>query len=138
MDEYWEINDRLEQSYDYVVSWVDCKFDNDNEIRGVIHGGNHSEENIIKKEKENIKIKFPFTPPFSFVNNLTMKIINEAYFRMNKNNKFKEQTYKSFFFPLDSIISWNRAYGRKGFFQYQFVVPKDSGKESIKKVLVIN
>tara|TARA_B100001250_G_scaffold249196_1_gene214213 strand:- start:1722 stop:3017 length:1296 start_codon:yes stop_codon:yes gene_type:complete len=135
LDEYWEINDRLEQSYDYVVSWVDCKFDNDNEIRGVIHGGNHSEENIIKKEKENIKIKFPFTPPFSFVNNLTMKIINEAYFRMNKNNKFKEQTYKSFFFPLDSIISWNRAYGRKGFFQYQFVVPKDSGKESIKKVL---
>jgi len=135
LNEYWELNERLEKTYNYVVSWVDCKFDKDNEIRGIIHAGNHSEENATTKKKRNIKINFPFTPPFSFINNLTMKFINEIYFRINKNNKHKEQDYKNFFFPLDSIVSWNKAYGLRGFFQYQFVVPVDSGKESIKKVL---
>ncbi len=43
--------------------------------------------------------------------------------------------YQDYFFPLDWIRGWNRLYGKKGFIQYQFVVPQDSARETIEQVL---
>ena len=36
--------------------------------------------------------------------------------------------YEPFFYPLDAILHWNRGYGKKGFVQYQFVIPRDAKK----------
>ncbi|MBT5064982.1 MAG: hypothetical protein HOM64_01805 [Proteobacteria bacterium] len=40
-----------------------------------------------------------------------------------------------FFYPLDRIANWNRIYGRKGFIEYQAVVPFDSAYEVISELL---
>ena len=133
--EYWEINREAEKNFDYTVSWIDCSIKNDGGLRGVFHSGNHSENNPTKKNKKDISVPVPFTPPFSLVNNLTMKIINETYYKINKTENFKLQHYKTFFFPLDMIGSWGKAYGSKGFFQYQFVIPSESGINGINKIL---
>jgi hypothetical protein len=46
-----------------------------------------------------------------------------------------EQHYLPFFFPLDSLLSWNRMYGPRGFYQYQSVVPPQAALEVTRSML---
>ena len=135
LSEFFAINSEMERKYDYTVSWVD--FNNRKGLRGIYHYGNHSEKlsSFTKHKTQRFSLSFPFTPPFSFVNNLTLKILNSVYFYINRNKNNELQNYRSFFFPLDIIRNWNRAYGNKGFYQYQFVVPIKSAEHVINLVV---
>jgi decaprenylphospho-beta-D-ribofuranose 2-oxidase len=44
--------------------------------------------------------------------------------------------YDKFFYPLDMINEWNRGYGKRGFIQYQFVLPPENGRQNIEKILI--
>ena len=39
---------------------------------------------------------------------------------------------EEFFYPLDKLLNWNRAYGKRGFTQYQCVLPDDSDSGSLR------
>jgi len=43
--------------------------------------------------------------------------------------------YEKFFFPLDAINNWNKGYGKRGFIQYQFVIPEENGKKNLVSIL---
>ena len=43
--------------------------------------------------------------------------------------------WDSYFYPLDSILGWNRIYGRKGFVQFQCVLPPESAEAGLRKLL---
>jgi len=66
--------------------------------------------------------KIPVELPWSLVNNGTLRILNATYYAAHgKGTRLVHMS--SFLHPLDRIREWNRLYGRRGFFQYQFVVP---------------
>ena len=135
LTEFFEMNSEMEKKHDYTVSWVD--FNSKKGFRGIYLYGNHSKKQVSTSSYKTKKfsLTFPFTPPFSFVNNLTLKILNNFYFFLNKDKKNELQNYRSFFFPLDVLRNWNRAYGKKGFYQYQFVVPMESAEEVMHLVV---
>jgi hypothetical protein len=43
----------------------------------------------------------------------------------------------SFFYPLDVVGDWNRLYGRRGFVQYQCVLPYDGHSSASRRLLQI-
>ena len=133
--EYWDINQEFEEKFDYTVSWIDCQTSNKGGLRGIFHSGNHAKKQLGNENRKEFSIPLPFTPPVSVVNNFSKKIINQTYYSLNKKKGEKYQHYRSFFFPLDLIKKWGKAYGPKGFFQYQFVIPLDTGVEGIKEIL---
>ena len=143
-DEFLMINKKMEEdsSNEYTVSFVDLGLSKKNtNIRGVYHVGNHGvyEEKKQKKltKKNEFSITLPFPPYISVVNNFSINLINKGYYFINKNTDWKLQHYRNFFFPLDSLKNWNKAYGRKGFYQYQFVIPKLHSEDVIKDIINI-
>ncbi|MGA0333952.1 MAG: FAD-binding protein, partial [Kiritimatiellia bacterium] len=46
-----------------------------------------------------------------------------------------QEHFLPFFYPLDVANNWNRAYGKRGFFQYQCVVPREGNGGPIREIL---
>ena len=66
----------------------------------------------------------------------TIKAFNTTnYSLQRKNSVQKTVLYDPFFYPLDAIHKWNRMYGKRGFFQYQCIVPYDDGYDVMKELL---
>ena len=129
-----------DEEYEYSVAWIDSLNKN---IRGILTCANHATENEVKNKKINEKLIYKTKTSFNIhsffnfnlINNLSIKLFNELWFRRaHKKNKSEIQTISKFFHPLDGLQNWNKLYGKKGFYQYQFVVP-DESKGLIKKLI---
>ena len=82
----------------------------------------------------------PFDLPVSPLNGLTLRAFNTVYFhRLGRSgSRAWAGSYEPVLFPLDRIGAWNRLYGRRGFFQFQCVVPaaiaQDATAELLKRI----
>ena len=113
----------------YTVAWVDLsgKFHG----RGVVSGANHAKFNeipfnAIPKKLKSIapyQMQIPFNFRINLINNATIRVFNFVWFRKPLGKKL--QQIQKYMHPLDGIRNWNVIYGKKGFVQYQFVVPLD-------------
>jgi decaprenylphospho-beta-D-ribofuranose 2-oxidase len=80
------------------------------------------------------KITVPFDLPEFTLNSLSVRAINAVIQSIQASaNPFGH--YDAFFCPLDKIANWNRGYGRRGFTQYQFVIPFENGPSQLRKIL---
>lgn len=141
-----EIFHLFEESEDwtYTVAWIDCLQKGKNVGRSILMRGEHAmkaelPENL-KKNPLRLKSKFSPTVPFYFpgyvLNALSVKIFNFLYFSKQRTKTVKNFIdYETFFYPLDFVNDWNKIYGKGGFIQYQMVIPKEKGKEGMKKIL---
>jgi hypothetical protein len=69
------------------------------------------------------------------LNSFSVRAFNAAYYRANQHGAERAQHYDPFFYPLDAIDNWNVAYGRKGFLQYQCVIPTAAGLEPVAQIV---
>jgi FAD/FMN-containing dehydrogenase len=69
------------------------------------------------------------------LNTFTVKAFNFLYYSKNIKKELNNVvSYEPFFYPLDAILHWNRGYGKKGFVQYQFVLPLEA-KQGLIEIL---
>jgi FAD/FMN-containing dehydrogenase len=129
--------------YTYSMAWIDCLSRGKHFGRGILIVGEHaSTDQLSESQKEKalavhgkMKITFPFNLPSWVLNTLTVKAFNFLYYGKNFKKEINNVVpYEPFFYPLDAILHWNRGYGKKGFVQYQFVLPM-SAKEGLIKIL---
>lgn len=128
----------------YSVAWLDCFAGKKDLGRSVVSLGEHCslEDLPARYENDPLKLKSPhkytlpiFLPAFS-LNYFTVKTFNTLYFHLAKRTSGESIThFDDYFYPLDGIHHWNRAYGRRGFVQYQFVLPKAASYDGLIKIL---
>jgi hypothetical protein len=135
LDEFFDLCDPLERAHAFVVAWLDCTSPRPASTRGVFFAGDHDDSPGPAPARA--ALPFPVRPPFSLVNGLTLRAFNELYYRVPRGGGREQRvSYEPFFYPLDRVLSWNRIYGPRGFFQYQCVVPEgDAGRAALSRVL---
>ena len=89
-----------------------------------------------KPTKERLPLALPFNLPTFTLNTITVKAFNELYYHAQMRKRVhKTIPYDPFFYPLDSIHDWYRMYGKRGFLQYQFVIPFEHVREAMSEIL---
>lgn len=133
LGEFFRLADASETDWEHTVSWIDCITGGGG--RGVFMRGNPVDvgERPVPRARERT---LPFVPPVSLVNGLSLRPLNAGYYALKTWRAGRSIThYEPFFYPLDSLLEWNRIYGPNGFFQYQCVVPRAVGHDAVKAIL---
>lgn len=142
LDEMLQAIEDSGKEYSSSVAWIDPMAKGKSLGRGVLSMGNHAmlEElpDHLRKNPLKLggkpKITVPFYLPGFILNPFTIRILDVAIYWMQKSAPSISH-YDKFFYPLDMINEWNRGYGKRGFIQYQFVIPMQDGRKNIRSIL---
>ena len=135
LSEFFALSAELDHQHEYSVAWIDCLAKGRDTGRGVFIVGDHARYGQRNLDQRG-KLRVPLTPPISLINNLSLRVFNEAYWRLHPASRTQiRSNYEPFFYPLDRILNWNRIYGRKGFQQYQCVIPDAVAETALHELL---
>lgn len=126
----------------YSVAWIDCLARGPRLGRSLLFRGEHARLDELPAERR----ATPLTParrrvrtvPLDFpgfaLNHWTVGAFNALYWRLGTPRETLVD-YDTFFYPLDSLLEWNRIYGRPGFTQYQCVLPASVSADGLRALL---
>lgn len=134
--------DEHDHTFPYSVATLDITATGPRLGRGVLNLGEHVKlADLPQKLAANPllvsgppKITVPFELPDITLNPLTIRLVNAVIQRI-QSSAAPIGHYEGFFYPLDKIAEWNRGYGRRGFTQYQFVIPYLEGQRRLRDIL---
>ena len=134
--------DENDHTYPYSVATLDVLATGKDLGRGVLMVGDHARlADLPPKLAANPlhisgrpKLIVPFDLPEFTLNPLSIRIVNAVIQRI-QTSAAPIGHYEKFFYPLDMIANWNRGYGRRGFTQYQFVIPFEDGLARMREIL---
>ena len=127
---------------EYSVAWIDIVASGRSLGRSVLQRADHAKlSDLPAKLRETPhrarplpKLSVPFALPSKALNALTIRAFNELWYRAHP-TRHAVASCDGFFYPLDAIAHWNRAYGRAGMMQYQALFPIETGRETLVALL---
>ncbi len=135
LEDFLRLSLASENEYEYLVAWVDCLASGKNLGRGILMRGNHDAEGPLTNRDAPPTIPCPVDLPEFALNPFTVGAFNNLYF--GKHGKGTRQTASDlipFFYPLDSVGDWNRIYGKRGFLQWQCLVPLGNCLDTLRRI----
>lgn len=119
----------------YSVAWIDCMARGTSLGRSILVMGEQCTEGPLVTQQAKA-FGIPVEMPSGLLNRPVAKMFNSAYYgRASSGAQKSRKPFESFISPLDAITGWSRLYGRPGFLQYQFVLPKESGVVGLREIL---
>jgi FAD/FMN-containing dehydrogenase len=122
-------------SWEYTVAWLDCVPRRGHRPNGIFMRANHAPAHTMSPPpvpSTRPRFTVPVTPPFSLFNRVTGRAMNFVYARELRGRQAIRRIapYEKVFYPLDAVGDWNRLFGRRGFFQYQCVIPESAAEDA--------
>lgn len=120
------------------VGWVDCLTGGRDLGRGILMVGRWAEAGEAAERRLRFKgcLSVPLEMPDVLLNRLSMKAFNSLYYWKHQPAERQGIAHpEAFFYPLDAVGNWNLIYGRRGFTQYQCVLPVENSNEPARRLL---
>ena len=128
----------------YSVAWIDCMQTGAGLGRSIMIRGEHANIDDLDTLRTRVPLvapkNFSFTVPINLprftLNAWSVNAFNSIYYgRHPEGTVHQIVDLDSFFYPLDAIQEWNRIYGKRGFLQYQCVIPRAAALEGLTHIL---
>lgn len=128
----------------YSVAWIDSLGSGGNLGRCLVMLGEHAVRADLSPEQAQAPLqigsKRKFSVPIDFpafaLNRITVRAFNAIYYLAGSRKVGVQLVdWDSYFYPLDAILGWNRVYGRKGFAQFQCVLPLERSEDGLTALL---
>jgi len=133
---FFDIATASDATHDYTVAWIDSLAGGRNLGRGVFFRANHAPASDAPAPRPARSLPFPLKPPFPLINRMTLGAFNWLYRHSQPRDSGERRVpYRPFFYPLDRIRDWNRAYGPNGLRQFQCAIPRDNAPDVIADML---
>lgn len=138
IDAFMDALRRSAAAWPMTMGWIDCLSKGRAMGRGVLFRGRWATTSEAPATFPTLggQIPVPFTFPHGLLGRPTVRLFNEAYFRVPRPRTAVVHP-KSFFYPLDVASDWHRAYGPRGFTQYQCVLPASGGHAAARRFLEV-
>jgi FAD/FMN-containing dehydrogenase len=119
------------------VAWIDSTARGASLGRGHFTQGNHATEAPAEARfPKDERIPFPVDAPGFAINPMSVRAFNALYSRKQLATRRRSlMHWDPFFYPLDAIANWNRGYGKRGFYQYQCVLPFQDGHDALVEMM---
>jgi FAD/FMN-containing dehydrogenase len=137
LDDFFRINAEANARSRYTVAWIDTTATGAKLGRGLYIEGDHAPGSPpFPDDAATPTLSIPFDAPGGLLNRFSVRAFNALYYRQQVKSVIRKRVhYEPFFYPLDALGDWNRLYGQRGFFQYQFVIPHSDGHHAIRTIL---
>lgn len=140
IDEFLAGLSRTAPEWPMTMGWIDCLTPGSSMGRGILTAGRWAtaEEAPPEPPPEPKERSFPIELPNWALNPVTASLFNTAYYWRHMTHRWAGlMTPDAFFYPLDAILHWNRAYGPRGFTQYQCVLPRAAGAAAVRAFMFL-
>lgn len=138
IDHFIDVLKESSNSWPHGVGWIDCISRGKNMGRGILEYGRWATPEETKGRPLPFKKRatVPMYLPSWALNHATVKAFNTLYYwRHFQRRREGLRHTDAFFYPLDAVLHWNRVYGRRGFTQYQCVLPNEAGRTAVRRFL---
>lgn len=139
LEEFFSLSESA-KDIPYTAAWLDTTARGKTFGRGVFMQGDHATQTEVGARGSvpvsRVAVRIPFDAPSLLLNRLSIRAFNTVYYYGPMHKAAPHLVpYNPFFYPLDMVGDWNRLYGKRGFLQYQCVIPPASAPEGIRQLL---
>jgi decaprenylphospho-beta-D-ribofuranose 2-oxidase len=120
----------------YSVGWIDALARGRSLGRGILELAEPAQTAGAAAPAKARTRRVPVDLPGFVLNPASVALFNEAYYRrVPAAGRERLLPYEKFLYPLDAIRDWNRIYGRRGFYQFQCVLPDEAAPRGLRALL---
>ena len=134
LDDYLEAFAQVRDTATFSVGWIDALARGASLGQGILETAEFHEDRTMPDPPRPRRV--PIDLPSFALNRLSVRAFNEFYRRrVPIAGRERLRPFTEFLYPLDALHDWNRIYGKRGFYQFQCVLPDHSARAGLRSLL---